>query len=199
MPQILYLIRHGETAYNKERRMQGWIDIPLNRIGHAQAKSTADRLQGNTVHALYSSDLKRAHSTAKYVAKTLNLRINLAPALRERDMGIFSGWAWEKEPDPVKEKLWLEFEAARDRVDLDWNLHQGETLRQMTDRVTHFLSELDTLHFNQHIALTTHGGTINRILEYYAVKQPADGYRTVTNASILVITRQDNKFLLSEL
>ncbi len=199
MPKQIIIVRHGETAYNAQRRMQGWLDIPLNEQGHAQAKETATKLAHFHLDAIYSSDLRRAHETAQHIAPHHKLEITITSALRERDMGIFAGWAWETEPDPVKEKLWPEFTLARDTVDLDWNKHKGESLRQMTSRVHIFMQELHAKHPDQKVALVTHGGTINRLLEHLDIKKPSDGFRSFHNASILVLNRQYQTYSLEEM
>ncbi len=199
MANKIYLIRHGETDYNRQRRMQGWLDIPLNENGHTQAKLAAAKLVGHKIHALYSSDLTRAHQTATYVAKTLSIEITKTTALRETDMGIFAGWAWETEPDEQKEKLWKEFEYARDNHVLDWKSHQGESIGEMLTRVNDFLTELPQKHNNQSVGLVTHGGTINRILEYYNLKESLEGFRMVGNGSIFILSKQQNSYIIENL
>jgi probable phosphoglycerate mutase len=199
MPKKIYLIRHDETDYNRQRRLQGWLDIPLNEVGHNQAQEAAIKLVGHELHALYSSDLVRAHQTATYVAQTLKIEIKQSPALRETDMGIFAGWAWESEPDAEKERLWTEFEHARDNHLLDWNAHQGESIGEMLTRVTGFLSELPAKHPGESVGIVTHGGTINRILEYYGLKESIEGFRMVGNGTIFVLTKTTNSYTLDSL
>lgn len=194
MPQKIILVRHGETDYNQQKRMQGWLDIPLNVRGHAQARATAERFIDIHVDALYSSDLVRAHTTAQYIATTVKTPIISTPALRERDMGIFAGWQWEVKTDPSKQALWQEFEHARDQEDFDWNKHQGESLRQMTDRITIFMQHLHTQHVDQTVVLVTHGGTINRLLEHYRLKSARDGFQEVKNASLHILHKRGNHY-----
>lgn len=199
MPQKIILIRHGETDYNKARRMQGWLDIPLNAVGRSQAEATSFKLKGTSVDALYSSDLRRAHETAQHISRVIKQVIIPAPALRERDMGIFAGWQWEAEHDPTKDALWKEFETARDHEDLDWNKHQGESMRQMTARISTFMQHLHTVHQGQTVVIVTHGGTINRILEHYQLKSASEGFRDVGNASLLVLHKETMSYRLEEL
>ncbi len=199
MPKKIYIIRHGETDYNLVRRIQGWLDVPLNDTGHKQAKEAAKKLASHKVHALYSSDLVRAKETANYVSETLSIEIKHTPALRETDMGIFAGWAWEKEPDEEKDKLWEEFEHARDNHILDWNAHQGETIGEMLERISGFLSELPTRHPDESVVIVTHGGTINRILEFYGLKESTEGFRAVGNGSIFVLTKDGSTYTLDTL
>lgn len=199
MPQKIILIRHGETDYNKARRMQGWFDIPLNDIGRRQAEATSVKLTGTHVDVLYSSDLRRAHETAQRIARIVKKEIISSTALRERDMGIFAGWQWEAEHDPTKDALWKEFETARDHEDLDWNKHQGESMRQMTKRISTFMQHLHTVHQGQTVVIVTHGGTINRILEHYQLKSASEGFRDVGNASLLVLHKETVSYRLEEL
>lgn len=199
MPKKIILIRHGETNYNKERRMQGWLDVPLNQNGRSQAEAASAKLVNIKVDALYSSDLRRAHETAQHLARVIKQTIISAQSLRERDMGIFAGWQWETEHDPVKDQLWTEFQVARDQEDLDWNKHQGESMRQMTQRIEDFMKQLHVIHKDQTVVIVTHGGTINRILEYYQLKSSTEGYREVGNASVLVLHKELTSYQLEEL
>lgn len=199
MPKKIILIRHGETDYNKERRIQGWLDVPLNEQGHQQAKQAALLIAQQKIDALYSSDLTRAHQTAIHISVKVGVQVKLAPELRERDMGIFSGWAWETEPDAVKEKLWQEFEDARDSDVRDWKKHQGESIGDMSNRINRFFTDIHRLHTNQNVAVVSHGGAINRILEHYGIKDAKEGYRTVRNASIIVIHKETSTYRLEEL
>lgn len=199
MPKKIILIRHGETDYNKERRIQGWLNIPLNEIGHSQAKAAAELVKDYPVDALYSSDLLRAHETAIHLAKILRTEIMLSNSLRERDMGIFAGWAFEKEPDPEKERLWVEFEKARDSNMLDWKKHQGESIGDMAARLVDFFESIHQIHKDQTVVIVSHGGTINRILEHFGVKDAKEGYRTVNNASVLVLHKESTVYRLEEL
>ena len=91
MPTRFCLVRHGETAWNAEGRLQGQIDIPLNAAGRAQAEATAARLAAHRFDALYSSDLSRALETAAPAATLLGLQTRPTPSLRERQFGGFQG------------------------------------------------------------------------------------------------------------
>lgn len=199
MPSKIIIVRHGETDYNKSRRIQGWLDIPLNDLGHSQAKTAADLLKNHHVDAIYSSDLTRAHETAKHLAEALDMEIKLSPALRERDMGVFTGWAFESEPDPIKEQLWIEFEQARDSHQLEWNKHQGESIGDMADRIAKFFDDLQHHHQEQTVLVVTHGGAINRILEHFGLKDTGEGFRPVKNASILILHKETTTYRLEEL
>src|SRR5437868_1156016 len=91
MQTDLYLIRHGETATNRARLIQGWNNEPLNARGRWQAARTAERLAGLGIQALYASPLSRAHETALFIARACELDVVLVDALREMDTGSVSG------------------------------------------------------------------------------------------------------------
>ena len=85
------VVRHAETAWNRERRMQGTTDTKLSDIGHAQAEALARRLATETFSVLYSSDLSRAHDTARKIARHGQRTLQLDQRLRERAFGVFEG------------------------------------------------------------------------------------------------------------
>ena len=111
-------------------------------------------------------------------------------------MGIFAGWAWESEPDPIKEELWTEFEHARDNRILEWSKHNGESIGQMIARIRSFFDELPKNHADQSVAVVTHGGTINRILEYFALKESAGGFHMVGNGAIYQLNKETGHYNL---
>ena len=87
----LYIVRHGETAWNLEQRIQGQLDIPLNDTGRGQAARMAQALAGEGIAAVYSSDLSRAAETAAALAQAAGLPLRTDPSLRERGFGHFEG------------------------------------------------------------------------------------------------------------
>lgn len=85
------LVRHGETKYNQENRIQGWLDIPLSDTGRQQAERIAEELEGEQIDAVFSSDLARAYDTARRIAKRHSLEVMGSPELREVDQGEWDG------------------------------------------------------------------------------------------------------------
>ena len=81
----IFLIRHGETSANSELRYQGQIDTPLNNLGLQQAKQLAQDLKNVPLSKIYTSDLKRAYTTAQIIAKPHHIKIKKFPKLRERN------------------------------------------------------------------------------------------------------------------
>ena len=175
-------IRHGETAWNADTRIQGHIDIPLNVKGQWQAAQLAKALAAqDKLHAVYSSDLKRAHETATAVAALQGLEVVCHPGLRERGFGAFEG------------KTFAEIEIALPEDSLLWRKrdphwtppHGGESLFVMEQRVRKTLNELASQHTGQHIALFAHGGVMD-LLYRIATQQDLQAPRTwaLTNTAI---------------
>ena len=95
------LLRHGRTAWNAERRVQGHADVELDEVGHAQAAAVAPHLASFAPVLLWSSDLARARQTATYVAKETGLDARLDPRLREFDVGERTGLTFAECGAPV--------------------------------------------------------------------------------------------------
>ena len=124
-------IRHGETDWNVEKRIQGHTDISLNEVGRAQALAMAFNAAHQRFHAIYSSDLLRAQETAQVLAQREDHTVKLLPQLRERHYGIFQGitaaQGAERYPQAYAHYL------ARD---LDYDFETGESLRGFAERVS---------------------------------------------------------------
>ena len=187
MPQKIIIVRHGETNYNIERRLQGWMDIPLNKEGLKQADKVAERLKEVLVTSIYTSDLKRANSTAKKISKKLGIKPSMRHELREDNLGVLEGWKWEVEVDVVKERLWKERDDTVISGDLHWRGHGGE-------RVKKFLDEIEEKHPKGSIIIVSHGGTINRIMEIYGLKDPKSEYINYGNTSVTILEKSGSGY-----
>ncbi len=188
MPQKLILIRHGHTAHNKKKILQGWLDTELDEIGINQAKKVAERLTSFKIDAIYTSDLKRAKRTAQEIAQKLGKRVTSTPHLRETNLGIFQGQPWKNLPSHLKE-LWDRHIQAFKNEDLYWKEHQGESLAEIYHRLTQLLDHLKTKHSNQQVLLVTHGGTINHFLNFLGLKNPQDPFISFHNTSLTILEK----------
>lgn len=157
MTEIL-LIRHGETAWNAERRLQGHLDVPLNAEGERQAAALGRALRSEGLDALWSSDLQRARQTAQPIAAASGLPLQIEPALRERCFGGFEGM--------VHADIGVRYPqayAAWKARELDARLpdgeHAPETLRAFFERVMAAIKRLAGYGHGK-IALVTHGGVL---------------------------------------
>jgi len=178
----IWFIRHGETAWNREGRLQGWQDIELNAAGREQATQLAARMAAveQSFDALYSSDLQRAHTTAEPISAELGLRIRTEPGLRERGFGVLEGLDLAR-----IDELAPEAAAARKSRDPLRPIEGGESLGQFQTRIISTVNDLAQRHANEHILAVTHGGVLD-IIWRHASGVPLDGPRPVPllNASI---------------
>ncbi len=154
----LILVRHGITPWNRERRFQGQIDIPLSDEGVQQALRTGRRLAGVPVTAVYSSDLSRARQTAEPIASSRALQLRFEPGLRERHYGGFEGLTRDELVRDHSDafRRWREREP-------DFSLpgEGGETLRQFFARVEATLHVLVARHPGETVVAVTHGGVLD--------------------------------------
>lgn len=175
----LYLIRHGETEWNKSMRRQGHTDVPLNEKGREQARLLSRRLAHVPLAAFYASDLRRAFETALILAEPHGKTVNPLPALREINFGAWEGLTTEE----IKEKY-------HDEI-LQWwtnplqtRIPQGENLAEVVDRVMNAVRDICRRHQGQQVAVVAHGGTIRSIVgtvlgidlnEYWRLRQDNTG------------------------
>lgn len=152
----LCLIRHGETDWNADRRIQGHTDIPLNATGRAQALAMAYNAAHHRFAAIYSSDLERAQETARALAAREDEPVRLLPALRERHYGCFQGLtaAEAAERHPAAHAHYL----ARD---LHYDFGTGESLAAFAGRVAAGIDWLARHHPGQTVAAVCHSGVLD--------------------------------------
>ena len=166
-------IRHGETAWNVDTRIQGQIDIPLNDHGCWQAQQLAKALVDEDIDAIYASDLSRAFDTAQAVASTKQIPIEAHPQLRERHFGDFQGHTWED-----IQKQWPE-DAEQWRVrHPEWTPKGGgESLVMLHARIAALVHDMASPHTGQQVLWVTHGGVLD-ILYRMATRQDLQAART---------------------
>lgn len=146
----LYLVRHGQTDWNLEKRLQGATDNPLNETGRRQAAELAQRLAGVRFEHVYSSGLQRAKETATALAA--KSPVTPLPALNERSFGRFEG-IFE---DQRSAELFAEF--GRRGPLLDDSLDGGESLASQFERVRRAIGEITARHKSGSVAIVAHGG-----------------------------------------
>ena len=149
-------IRHGETTWNVDTRIQGQLDIPLNANGRWQAERLAEALKGEPIQAIYTSDLARAWETAQYVSRATGVELTKEIGLRERGFGDFEG------------KTFAEIEQLLPEQSLRWRKRDpefspagGESLVALRARVVEAAQRLAALHAGEQIALVGHGGVMD--------------------------------------
>jgi len=155
-PTRLIAVRHGETAWNVEARLQGQIDIPLNDRGRVQARRAAQTLAEDRPDLVVSSDLARAHATAEAIASYNDCPLVLEPGLRERSFGSFEGLTHTEVAQrwPEQSQRW------RSR-DPDFAPGDGESLRVFFDRCVSASLRVAEAHAGKTIILVAHGGVLD--------------------------------------
>lgn len=177
-------IRHGETAWNVDTRIQGQLDIDLNDVGRWQAQRVGQALREEDVSAIYSSDLRRAFETAQAIAsnheRATQLSVEGHTGLRERHFGHLQGQTWAEIENgwPHDAKLW------RGR-DPHWAPTGGESLTALRARIERCVNELAPKHMGEQIVLVAHGGVMDALYRL-ATSLATDAPRTwhLGNAAI---------------
>jgi len=156
----LYLVRHGQTIWNQQRRLQGQKDSALTSEGLRQAENLADRLVNKKFDAIYTSDLGRTMITARIVSAKLNGQLAFPDIrLRERNFGIFHGLNWEEIMKRFPEEGKNEKSGNADYI-----IPEGESRQQVLDRSKEFLDDIILKHQGKSILAVTHGGIVSSIV-----------------------------------
>ena len=194
------IVRHGETDWNTEKRLQGQLDVALNATGHAQAHALCKALNEEaatnratidenmainpavrtTFAAAYSSDLTRAWETAQIATTALNIAVLPAPTFRERHYGTHQGLTSQEAARAHPAMYHL-----HQNRDLYYNYDTGESLASFAARIEHGLLALAEKHCGQNILIFTHGGVLD-IIYRLATQRPLDTPRDfpIPNAAI---------------
>jgi probable phosphoglycerate mutase len=155
-PTRLFVLRHGQTDWNVDQRIQGQLDVPLNAAGRWQAGQLARALQEEALAAIYSSDLSRASDTAAAVAAVVGLPVVTDAGLRERGFGSFEGLTFQE-----IEQRWPGQALRWRQRDPDFGPGGGESLGLFYERSVASVLRLAARHPGQAIVLVAHGGVLD--------------------------------------
>ena len=159
----LYVFRHGETDWNRERRFQGLSDIPLNERGREQAHELSSIFEKIKIQTCLSSDLSRAYQTAQIALVNNNIEIHKHTELREQAGGVIEGMLLEDiqvKYGPIVWEAWL----SNLEQHKDFSFDEGESNINHTLKIRNFLNhKLSEMPFET-IAISTHGGALRKIL-----------------------------------
>jgi broad specificity phosphatase PhoE len=169
----LFVIRHGETAWSRERRFAGSRDIPLADEGLRQCEAVAAALGGKPVAAVYASPLERARASAEVIAKPHRLEVRIEPAFREMAFGEWEGLSREEVAGRFPE-AYAEWRTAPHRL----ALRGGETLAEVAVRVSGALGELCAEHAGETVVLVSHA-IVLRLIVLEALGLPPERLWTV--------------------
>ena len=165
-------VRHGETDWNRAKKIQGSVDVPLNETGRKQAQETAKSLRGKKFDAIYSSPLARARETAEIIAGG---DVQIDERLKERCFGPLEGLDWENLP---KEE--------------PWDVPGGESINELTARVVDFIDEVAITHKGGNVLVVAHA-IVGLVFHVHFHGAPADGNFfkiTVPNANAVEYVKE---------
>jgi probable phosphoglycerate mutase len=176
------LVRHGETDWNAERRLQGHTDIDLNPRGIAQAAQMAKAIKAIDLQfdVLYTSDLQRAAKTANAIETLFNTKAIVDRDLRERHLGVLQGVSTAEAPQ-FDAELWKSHLSR----DINEELRGGESIAQFAQRIHQALEKIRQQHLGKTVLLVSHGGALDMMYRL-ASKQALDAEKEVSvpNASL---------------
>lgn len=158
-PTRIIAVRHGETSWNADARIQGQLDIGLNENGRWQAQRVGKALAEEPITAVYSSDLERAQATAQPISEVKGIPVIPHEGLRERSFGMFEGKTFDEihQEWPEHAQNW------RKRIP-EWQPPEGgESLIQLRERVTRTLEQLAAKHPGEQIVVVAHGGVLDAL------------------------------------
>ncbi|MCA9883250.1 MAG: histidine phosphatase family protein [Anaerolineae bacterium] len=182
-------VRHGETDYNAERRIQGHLNVALNDRGHEQAKALAEHLTDLSIGSIYSSDLVRAYQTAEYIAERLSLPIITDERLREVNLGVFQGLTG----DELRRSPHHADAYAMWRSDETYAPTGGESFQQLGDRTLASWQEISEASADDTVLIVTHGGNIRSLISRLF---PMEERPHILNTSVTELHRNSDGWIL---
>jgi broad specificity phosphatase PhoE len=188
----LFLIRHGESTWNREHRIQGQLDPPLSPDGRHQAKLLADRLAGKTFAGVYASDLQRAFQTAEVIGDLLGIEASAMTSLREIYLGEWEGLRIQEiaQRFPAAWAAWVE--------EPDWDVVPGgEGAVPFDARVSAALDDIFRRHEQGDVLVVTHGGVIQIALHRVTGRASRGLFPfKIQNASVSWLEKRDGRMLI---
>ncbi|WP_339061442.1 histidine phosphatase family protein [Tepidibacillus marianensis] len=186
MKTKIFLIRHGQTDWNIDRKYQGQQDIPLNKTGKAQALRVAKRfIQETKLNAIYSSHLMRAKETAEEIARILGLPVQVHYGLRERSFGLLEGKNIE---EVLKQYPGVHMGNLETIGSFD-----VEPFHLLKNRVFGAAKEIARRHTGENIAIISHGAAINALLHEVSQGEVGSGVTKLTNTGISKVIYDDQE------
>ncbi|KAL2522783.1 Phosphoglycerate mutase-like protein 4 [Forsythia ovata] len=185
----IIIIRHGETEWNADHRIQGHLDVDLNDVGRQQAAAVAERLAREPkISAVYSSDLKRAFNTAEIIAKRCDvLEVVKDPDLRERHLGDLQGLVFH-EASKINPEAHKAFISHRRDQEIPGG---GESRDQLHERCTSSLQRIAKKHIGERVVVVSHGGTIRALHRRASSHGQSVGKVTNTSVNVFHLSAED--------
>jgi 2,3-bisphosphoglycerate-dependent phosphoglycerate mutase len=190
--RALFLFRHGETDWNREGRLQGHTDVPLNETGIGQARLLGEKLRAHRLEAIVSSDLERARTTAQIVADALGIPLWTDPGLRETNVGAAEGLLWAEAKTRFGEGLTDRWYSEEDAA-----FPGGETGLATRMRGLSALRRFALTHPYQRIGISTHGAMVRQLMKH--ALPPGSPPATARNTVLYVLEYEPASGLLEVL
>jgi probable phosphoglycerate mutase len=195
----LYIIRHGETDWNKARKVQGSVDIPLNAYGRHLAMGTAKGFEDIHFDLAYTSPLMRAKETAIIILEGRETPLHIDKRLEEINFGVFEGMICDSEND--SERFWA-FDKLFTKPE-EYVPVEGESLEELNIRTRDFLEELKGKFQGQdkQILIVTHGATLNALLNHMKGNHEIANFWPVNvfpNCGVAVVHVEDDDYVIKE-
>ena len=157
----IILIRHGETEWNSQKRMQGHSNSDLSSVGQAQIQGLGQWMKNVPFDLIYSSDSLRAKQTAEAITQFSGHELQFDQRLREKNLGVFEGLTSEEARERHPEVFRL-FKTAGSKYVID----EGESTQQLQDRALEIVNEIRIKHPEERVLLVTHGGFIRVVMKH---------------------------------
>ena len=157
----IILIRHGETEWNSQQRMQGHSNSDLSSVGQAQIQALGQWMKNVPFDLIYSSDSLRAKQTAESITQFSGHELQFDQRLREKNLGVFEGLTSEEARERHPEVFRL-FKTAGSKYVID----EGESTQQLQDRALEIVDEIRIKHPEERVLLVTHGGFIRVVMKH---------------------------------
>jgi 2,3-bisphosphoglycerate-dependent phosphoglycerate mutase len=168
----LWFVRHGQTDWNVEGRLQGWLDVPLNHVGRQQAERLAHAIRNVPIQQIFSSDLIRARETAQIIARGRTCPVRLEPLLRERRFGLLEGRRRSELTGRLSAQQPLPYPP------IDRALRDEEPECDFLGRARAFLEQMAAEPCEGRVLAVTHGGYVRAVLTVLGHEPPARVHNT---------------------
>lgn len=187
-----FIVRHGETEWNAQGRIQGHTDISLSERGIQQSRLVGQRLAGVTLDVAYSSDLARSAETAQQILDQRAVPLHTTSRLREFNKGVFEGLT----PEETGQQFPDLFEASQVN-DLDFAPPGGESIRETSERMNAIMTELRIRHPDENVLIVGHGGALRAgFVALMELPLEANWRFTMTNCGLSVLDIYPNNAVL---
>ena len=157
----IILIRHGETEWNSQKRMQGHSNSNLSEVGRGQIQALGELMKNVSFDHIYSSDSLRARQTAEAITQYSGHTLQFDQRIREKNLGVFEGLtsteAKERHPE-----IYRLFKTAGPNYVID----EGESTQQLLERALEFSEEIRLRHPQERVVMVTHGGVVRVLMKY---------------------------------